>query len=52
MTWGMLLHNVWIIMLAVAGTAILAGFVYAIAVVYNHAYMRLVRRYEQKEDHV
>ena len=49
MTWGMLAHNVWVIVQAFTMTALLAGFVYVCWKVYNRAYMRLVRYYSQKE---
>lgn len=49
MTWGMLAHNLWIILQVCTSMVILSLVLYACAVFYNRAYMRLVKYYSQKE---
>lgn len=49
MTWGMLAHNLWLIVLACVSAVAVTSIVYACAVFYNRAYMRLVKHYSQKE---
>lgn len=49
MTWSLLAHNTWIILLVCVQMLIISLVLYGCAVLYNRAYMRLVRYYSQKE---